>query len=283
MGWCVWVERNPDAPPRKALLVTLATAVGIVLVYASFSYNRGSIVAPLLALLAVYGARVRRIPLRAVVIVAFVGLLAVTGVRVYRDNTLSDGTISNEPALKRIVNNSDFNQELQTYAGGPQFLAFLLQDTHYARDLHYGKTLLSSAMSPVPILGASFRQSSGVTFYNELVYGSADSRDQILPFQGELFINFHLPGVLLGFFLLGVSIRWLQGRFDRAPTPLQAFAWQYGAIWLAFLVAGGVAGASQVFVFFFWPIYALAAWAAWRRWSLRRVGPARAGCRHRVA
>ena len=81
-------------------------------------------------------------------------------------------------------------------------------------------------MSPVPVVGASFRPSSGVTFYNELVYGSANVVDQIIPFQGELFINFHLPGVLLGFFLLGVSIRWLQGRFDRAPTVLQAFAWQ---------------------------------------------------------
>ena len=196
-----------------------------------------------------------------------------TAVRGYRDRTLPDGTISNASALKRIVNNSDFNEELQTYAGGPQFLAFLLQDTHYARDLHHGKTLVSSAMSPVPVVGAQFRPSSGVTFYNELVYGSADCVDQIIPFQGELFINFHLPGVLLGFFLLGVSIRWLQGRFDRAPTALQAFAWQYGAIWLAFLVAGGVAGASQVFVFFFWPIYALAAWAGWRRRSLRESVP----------
>jgi hypothetical protein len=71
----------------------------------------------------------------------------------------------------------------------------------------------------------------------------------------------------MGFFLLGVGIRWLQGRFERAPTPLQAFAYQYGAIWLAFLVVGGVASASQVFVFFFWPIYALIAWAGWRRWS----------------
>ena len=65
-----------------------------------------------------------------------------------------------------------------------------------------------------------------------------------------------------------MSIRWLQARFNRAPTALQVFAWQYGAIWLAFLVAGGLAGASQVFVFFLRPIYALAAWAAWRRWAL---------------
>jgi hypothetical protein len=269
MAWCLWVERNPNAAPRTALLVTLATALGIALVYASFTYNRGSIVAPLVALLAVYGARVRRIPLRAVLIVGLVALLAVTAVRAYRDRTLPNGTIDNQPTLQRIVNNSDFNEELQIYAGGPQFLGYLLQETHHARNLHYGETLFSSAMSPIPIVGASFRPLSGVTFYNELVYGSTNFHDQIIPFQGELFINFHLPGVLLGFFLLGLGIRWVQGRFERAPTALQAFAWQYGAIWLAFLVAGGVAGASQVFVFFFWPIYALAAWAGWRRGASR--------------
>ena len=273
MAWCLWVEGNPNAAPRKTLLVTLAAAAGLILVYATFAYNRGSILAPVVALLAAYGARVQRIPVRAVLIVGLVALLGVTAVRGYRDRTQPDGTISNASALKRVVNNSDFNEELQTYAGGPQFLAFLLEDTHYARDLHHGKTLVSSAMSPVPVVGAPFRPSSGVTFYNKLVYGSADVVDQIIPFQGELFINFHLPGVLLGFFLLGVSIRWLQGRFDRAPTVLQAFAWQYGAIWLAFLVAGGVAGASQVFVFFFWPIYALAAWGGWRRRSLRESVP----------
>ena len=193
MGWCLWVERNPHAAPRKTLLVTLAAAAGIVVVYATFAYNRGSMVAPLVALLAVYGARVRRIPLRAVLIVGLVALLAVTAVRGYRDTTLPNGTITNDSALTRIANNTNLNDELQTYGGGPQFVAFLLEDTHYARDLHYGKTLVSSAMSPVPVLGASFRPSSGVTFYNELVYGSANFLDQIIPFQGELFITFTCP------------------------------------------------------------------------------------------
>ena len=52
MAWCLWVERNPNAAPRKTVLVTLAAAAGIVVVYATFAYNRGSIVAPLVALLA---------------------------------------------------------------------------------------------------------------------------------------------------------------------------------------------------------------------------------------
>jgi hypothetical protein len=53
----------------------------------------------------------------------------------------------------------------------------------------------------------------------------------------------------------------LQRRFLEAPTALQSFVWQYTATWLAFLVIGSIAVVSQVLIYFFLPIYALAAWS----------------------
>jgi hypothetical protein len=62
----------------------------------------------------------------------------------------------------------------------------------------------------------------------------------------------------------------LQRGFERAPTSLQAFSWQYAATWVAYLVAGSVAVISQIFIYFFWPIYVLAIWS-WLRPAEQRV------------
>jgi hypothetical protein len=264
IAWCNWIDRGRRRP--AALIGATAFAAGAILIsYGTFAYNRGSFVTPLVALLAVYGMRVGRLKLRWLLVLGVVGAVLLTAFRVYRASDVTLGqAVVNSQQRQQIAAKTSVNKELQLYAGAPQFTGFLLAKTDYAGNLRYGKTIVASAMSPVPSLGKSFRPDSGTELYNRLIYGNLPVVDQVIPFQGELFINFHVPGVILGYLLLGLVLQRLQRGFELAPTSLQAFSWQYAATWTAYLVAGSVAVISQIFIYFFWPIYALALWSWWR-------------------
>jgi hypothetical protein len=264
--WCAWVDNARSRHTLVLVSVTFMTAVALAASYGTFSYNRGSFVAPLVSLAAVYGSRVRRIRLVTLVAIGVAAVLALTAFQAYRsafqgpyaEPVSLRQAVGDSSVRKQILQEADVNEVLQVYGASPQFLAFLLAQTDYAADLHYGATVVSSALYPVPSLGAPFRASSGVQVYNELIYGHTGNIDQVVPFEGELFLDLQLPGVLVGFLLFGTSVAFLQARFLRAPTALQSFVWQYTATWLAFLVVGSVAVVTQVFVYFFVPIYVLA-------------------------
>ena len=266
--WCRWVDRRRSRSRLLGITITAAAGALVLVSYANFSYNRGSFVAPLIALAAVYAARVRRVRIGWLLAAAAIAFVLLAGYRAYRNDDLTLAqVVTQQQGVQAISHATDLNAELQVYGGGPQFTAFLLDQTHFASTLQYGRTLIGSAMYPVPSLGRPFRHSSGVEYYNRLVYGHSRFLDQVIPFQGELLINFHIPGVLLGYLLLGWLIAWMQRRFEAAPSAVQAFAWQYAATWFAFLVAGSVAVVSQILVYFFWPIYVLAFAAALQRGS----------------
>ena len=124
-----------------------------------------------------------------------------------------------------------------------------------ADQLGSGRMLLASLVYPVPVLGKAFRDESGVRLYNRMIYGDSGILDQIVPFQGELFLTFHVPGVVAGFAVLGMILARLQGAFERSRSGFWSYACQYTATWMAFLIQGSLAALSQIFVFFFWPIY----------------------------
>jgi hypothetical protein len=116
---------------------------------------------------------------------------------------------------------------------------------------------------PIPVLGKPFRDISGPVIFNELIYGDSDNVDQIIPLAGELYINFHLAGVVLGAMLLGCLLAWQQGRFVAAPTPVEGYAWLMMALWTVF--PGSLSVASQIYLYSFWPIYVY--FVATRLWS----------------
>jgi len=257
VAWCRWLDRTGRYSRWKTVAYTIAVAIAILLTYATYNYNRGAFVAPIVAVLAVYGSTVRRLRPLALLAMGLVAFFLLTAYQAFRTSTVSlnqalggkSGTI-----LKR----TNLNKEVQTYGGAPQFTGYLLQETEYARHLELGKSLVSSAMSPVPIVGKPFRSSSGTAIYNRLIYGDLGTIDQVIPFQGELFINFNVPGVLVGYVLLGIAVGRMQRRFASALTSVERFAWQYAATWVAFLIIGSVSVVSQIFIYFFWPVYALA-------------------------
>jgi hypothetical protein len=143
----------------------------------------------------------------------------------------------------------------------------LLDETGWGKSLYWGSSLLGSAMHAVPVLGKGFRDSSGVAIYNQAIYGNSGIEDQIVPFQGELFINFHLVGVVAAFFGLGLAIGILQRLFENVRTAFAGFAIHYVAMWTGMLIVWSLAVLSQILVYFCWPIYVFAGWNWVKRWA----------------
>ncbi len=261
MIWCRWVDRHGRASTRVSrLLVTAGTALPVILVYATFGFNRGSFAVPLVSMAAVYLARVRRVPIKVMAGITLAAILVLVSTSLSRGDTVA-GTngASGQPTqpASRFVHAAQFdlNDQVQVYGAAPQFGGFLLERTDYARDPYWGSTLLSSALFPTPILGKPFRPGSGVVIYNELIYGPVGNLDQNLPIEGELFINFRVVGVIAGFFLLGYVASRLQRAFAQALTAVEAYFSIYTSIWTFFMIVGSLAATSQVFIYFCWPIY----------------------------
>jgi len=149
-------------------------------------------------------------------------------------------------------------ENIQVYGAGPQFLGYMIENIDFETELFFGKSILASILQPLPILGRPFRDISSVRIYNEMIYGSGvDIEDQIVPFQGELFMNFHLPGIIVGFFLLGIVLAFLNRKFLSSLTPAEGYAWFFVSLWILFLITGSSAVVSQMFIFTLWPAYAV--------------------------
>ncbi len=265
--FCAWLDR----PRRSGWRLVLVTALVIVLVIplnATFSYNRAAFVAPVLAIVGAIGARTARIRLLPLLAVGLIALVALTGYRAYRNSgdSLSQ-LVTSSKAQTHLIHHVSLSHEIQIYTNAPQYLGYLLDRTAFGASPHYGRTLVASVMFPVPALGAPFRNDSGVTIFNHLIYGPTSSdADQVIPFQGELLLDFSYIGIVVGFFVFGVSVDAVDRRFLRSGSSLEAFAWMYAGIWLGFLVVGSIEVVSQVALYFFWPLVLI--WAA-HRWRAR--------------
>jgi hypothetical protein len=247
LGWSWWLGR---APRRSVPVITVTASVVVGLLLVNFNYNRGSMLGPILGVAGAFSAHVWRMPLKGVVLA---GVLAVSMAFVFgsyrsgdlKITELSPSAIADTWSRDRVV---DF---VQIYASAPQMSAYLMESLEGT--FYYGKTLGPSLVYPIPVLGKPYREASGPVLFNELIYGGGDSLDQIIPLNGELYINFHLAGVVLGNLLLGCFLAWLQGKFVAAPNPVESYAWIMVALWTVF--PGSVSVASQIYVYSFWPIY----------------------------
>lgn len=265
LAWSWWLGRRRRRP-EAIVMVTAATVIALLVV--NFNYNRGTMLGPILALGAAFSVHVWRIPFKAVILAAVLALSASFVFGWYRSTDLEVDEVSTA-ALADAWKSDDVVAFLQIYASGPQMAAYLiesLEGTYY-----YGRTLIPSLIYPVPVLGKPFRERSGPVLFNELIYGSSDTLDQIIPLDGELYINFHLAGVALGGALLGWFVAWLQGRFVSAPNPVESYAWLLIALWTMF--PGSLSVASQIYVYSFWPIYAYFAFKKLGTWRRLVVAP----------
>lgn len=253
--WSQWLSRERFVRmPVRSLLVTGATLV--CLLAANLNFNRGSMVMPIVALVAAFSGRVRRIPMSLMAAVGIPTAFLVILFGTYRHEILtSPGQQIPNQGVASLAAQTDLNSQLQVYGAAPQFLGYLLDASGYTVDETWGRSLLDSVLSPFPLLGKGFRTDSTVTRYNLLIYGSSVSQDQNVPFVGELFWNFHVAGIILCFFLLGLVAARLQRSFSTAISPLSAYVWCWISIWTLLLITGSSGVTSQLYLQDFWPVY----------------------------
>ena len=263
--WCRGIDLYPRSRGRmRQALVTAAVAGGIVLANLTFNFNRAAFVFPLATLLAVFVLKVSRISPFLLAALAAIVATPVLMIGTYRSSKSPSAEVFSDGSLLSF---RSFSDQLQIYACGPQFLAYFLDEAGWGKPLYWGSTLVASAMDPVPMLGKSFRDSSGAAIYNRAIYGNSGFEDQIVPLQGELFLNFHLPGIVAGFFALGLLIGKCQGLFETAGSAFAAFAIHYVAMWAGMLILWSLAVFSQILVYFCWPIYVCLAWNWAQTWA----------------
>ena len=257
LAWSWWLGK---APRRKVSIVAVTAAVVMVLLLANFNYNRGTMLGPIVALAAAFSRHVWRIPFKGVVLAGALALCLAFVFGWYRSTDLAVSELSVSAVTERW-RTEDVVEFVQVYASGPQMTAYLIESLEGR--LYYGKTLLPSLVYPVPVLGKPFRDISGPVIFNELIYGETATLDQVIPLAGELYMNFHLIGVIAGGALLGGVLARMQGKFVTAPNPVESYAWLMMALWTVF--PGSLSVASQIYVYSFWPIYAY--FAVRKLWS----------------
>jgi hypothetical protein len=259
LAWSWWLGK---APRRKVSIIAVTAGVLIVLVIATFSYNRGSMLGPIVGLAAAFSAHVWRIPFKGVILASVLALSIAFTFGWYRSADLDITELSGS-AVADTWNAEDVVEFVQIYASGPQMSAYLIESLE--GKFYYGTTLFSSLVYPIPVLGKPYRDISGTGIFNKLIYGDTDSVDQIIPLDGELYINFHLAGVVLGNVLLGCFLAWLQGKFMAGPNPVESYAWLMMALWTVF--PGSLSVTSQIYVYSFWPIYSYFLAKRLRSWN----------------
>jgi hypothetical protein len=272
--WAKKIEHLASAGRRVgAGLLTAAVGVGVVIIFATYGLGRNIFVVPLLSMIAAYGLRVRRVSFIGLLLaVAVLATLSVAAGAFRTVSKTARGGIVAANSQEQLTDAVRVSNNVQVYGEAPQFLAFVIEQSHWGRTLWWGSTLISSFLYPVPELGKDYRESSGAAIYNRWLYGGLPVRDQNLSVQGELFMNFHIPGVVLGFCLLGAIIAGLHQRFLASRTSLQAYIFQFAAIWAAFLIIGDTTSVVYIAITFCWPMLA---YAAFDRWSRRKAGAAR--------
>jgi hypothetical protein len=260
MLWCRWLDRKRSQKTKHfSSIVTALAILAVCFSNATFNYNRGSLVVPLVAMLAVIVSGPGQAPRRTVVSAGAIVLLVLVLMPfygAYRSSNFTGHELFNDPSVRDfLADKVELSDLFQVYGGAPQYLGFFLETGNWGAEPQWGKVLVSSFMSPVPILGKSFRETSGTAIFNRLIYGELDVADQIAPFQGEAFLDFHLAGLLLGFFVLGWIAFKLQAAFAQSESYFEMFVWQYFSVWTFFLIFGSLSVVSQIFIYFCWPFY----------------------------
>jgi hypothetical protein len=260
MAWCSWLEHsNARKTTILTSVITILAIVAVCFSNATFNYNRGSVIVPLIAMLAVILSNRNRVGRRttfsASAIVSLVLLIA-PFYGAYRGSTFTGQEILRDPSVRSVLTDKvELTEMFQVYGGAPQFLGFFLEMDNWGATPQWGKVSGSSALAPLPVLGKQFRDSTGTAIYNRLIYGMLDVQDQIAPFQGEAFLDFHLPGLVAAFALLGWLTFKLQTAFTESLSFFETFVWQYFSVWICFLIFGSLSVVSQICIYFCWPFY----------------------------
>jgi hypothetical protein len=268
-AWSEWIRRRGKVEGFMVVAIATATVAGM-LVLANFSYNRGSMIAPVLALTAAYSKHVRHISFTVAAAAGSILLLVAFVFGEYRSTSMQISELS-VAEVTSLGEKGGVVDEIQIYGAGPQLTAFLLEGLESESQTQRSGTLISSILYPIPVIGKPFRETSGVVRFNNLIYGDADNFDQNIPYDAEFYMNFQAVGVILGYFLLGFIGAFLQRQFFFAKRPIASYVWLTLGIWTVFPASLPVF--SQICVYSFWPIYVYAFFRSFLENEAKESGP----------
>jgi hypothetical protein len=209
-----WSLRQAGA--RRLLCLAVATLAGAVAVgFAVFSSSRGSFAMLVMAALLITYYMRRGVSLAGATAVAAVTVVVLVGITVLRP-------ARSDADWDRVDVAGEF---AAITVGGRHFLD-LGKTTHVVRavperiPLQYGRTLVTWAIAPVPRFLWPAKPAVGVgPLLGQQVYGTG-LRGGVPPgFVAELYLNFHVAGVVLGMFALGIALRFL---YESCRTELLA-------------------------------------------------------------
>lgn len=250
--WAVALLRRPVG--KRLSVGEFALLVAALGASATFNYNRAAAVVPLLAIITAYSRFGRRVTVVRAGVTLLILVLVSFQFGQYR--TIYVGTRGGEVSIEDAQltgPRTTLSDTVQVYANGAQFWALTVQEVDQEGPL-LGATMLGSVMLPVPILGKPFRGDSGPIRYNRLIYGSDEASDQVLGMGSELYWNFGLGGVAIGYLLLGLLVRRLDDRVESAADPLACYTVAYLGLWSALLTINSLSVAAQILVYFSPPI-----------------------------
>ena len=206
-----------------------------------YSYERSSLVVPLLSVGAVFTKRRSRSAKWALLVLVAVLAILVAGITAVRSN----------PNLPGAQSGPSTQETYQGYAMAPQYLGFLLEGTGYGRNPSLGSATIGSILTPVPVLGKPFREASGLAQYFRLTHRG----DLPSPFIGELFLDGGIPMVVTGFLALGWIVARAQDAFAITREPLHTYILQFCTIWLSYLLISSASVVSLAAIYLSWPVY----------------------------
>ncbi len=270
--WCLLMERKTVArSPLARGSVTAAIVFAVLLASGGGVVNRGTMVVPVVAMAGSYSLMVRRLRGWVLILSVAAGFLALLALGAYRNGTAAATDLTdNDLARQELVRRVDATATLQLQFQAPQFSAFLFDRTEWGKHLYFGKTLLASLVYPVPVFGRPFREYSGVSLLNQMIYNAPFPTDQIISFAGELFLNFHLFGVIIGFGLLARVLFQLNRAFLETQDMFSAFALLYVAIWTIVLINTSIEVLSQSLIYLCGPLGVYSAHQLLRKGRTRR-------------
>jgi hypothetical protein len=253
--WSIW--SNSRILKGRAHLLGLATfGFSIMTALSNLGTSRTALLTSFVIYAAIYSSRVKPVAIWKLVVITSFLLFCNIELGRLRE-TVTTGRWRDEVNDSSLT--SKFSTTLQIYAGGPQLLAFGLQEFDNANHYYLGKTIVYSILSPIPIAGTFFRDNNGATIFNDMIYGNhAGVQDQVIPFSLELWMNGGIFGIFIGYFALGCGLAFAQAYYVSSSSLTTGVFTTYASFmlgyWLALLFMGSLSVVSQYIIYSGLPI-----------------------------
>lgn len=228
IGFLLKVSHEGRSATEKVFWGVLLSPL-VLLALASFALNRAALLFPIIAICLAFWSGRQRIRLTAVTALGGTVGVAFLVLGAFRSNqfNLEGGRNSSASTASAF---EGVRATLETYGQSP-FLTGVLSNSSVAERIGW-EQVLSSVLSPVPLLGQNSRAESSTSIYNYAIYGRSSVVDQIIPTWAEVDAAFGVLGLLV----FGMGWVLLMRRLSRLvsePQIVTRYASLLGLIWCA--------------------------------------------------